>query len=406
MDVIHSHCAGIDVHKKSVVAHVHVPEGSEARTFGTTTDEILALSDWLAQKEVRDVAMESTGPYWKPIWNVLEGSFEVVLVNPQHIKAVPGRKTDVKDAEWICDLHRHGLLPRSYVPQRPQRELRELVRYRKSLIEERSREVNRIQKTLEGANIKLGSVASNVLGVSGRAMLEQLANGVEDPEVLAQLAKGRLRNKREDLAEALKGLVQPHQRFMLRTQLLHVSDLETVIEEVETEIRSRLDPFEDAVARLMTIPGVGRRVAEVIVVEVGPDASHFPSDRHLASWAGLCPGNRESAGKRLGARSRQGNQHLKQAMVEAAWAASHTATYLGAQFRHLSKRLKSKKATVAVAHSLITIVYHVLHDGVAYNELGQDYFDRRNREYLERQAIRRLEGLGYEVTLVPKSPAA
>lgn len=209
------------------------------------------------------------------------------------------------------------------------------------------------------------------MGVSGRAMLEQLANGVEDPEALAQLAKGRLRNKMEDLAEALKGLVQPHQRFLLRAQLVHVSDLETVIEEVETEIRDRLDPFEDAVARLMTIPGVGRHVAEVIVVEVGPDASHFPSDRHLA-----------------------------------AWAASHTPTYLGAQFRHLSKRLKGKKATVAVAHSLITIVYHVLRDGEEYNELGQDYFDQRSREHLERQAIRRLEGLGYEVTLVPKSPAA
>ena len=300
MEVIHSRCAGLDVHKKSVVAHVHVPEGSEARTFGTTTDAILSLLDWLAQKEVHDVAMESTGSYWKPIWNVLEGSFEVVLVNPQHIKAVPGRKTDMKDAEWICELHRHGLLPKSYVPQRPQRELRELVRYRKSLIQERAREVNRIQKTLEGANIKLGAVASNVMGVSGRAMLEQLANGVEDPEALAQLAKGRLRNKMEELAAALKGLVQPHQRFLLRAQLVHVSDLETVIEEVETEIRDRLDPFEDAVARLMTIPGVGRHVAEVIVVEVGPDASHFPSDRHLAAWAGLCPRNRESAGKRLG----------------------------------------------------------------------------------------------------------
>lgn len=383
-----------------------VPEGAEARTFATTTDAILALSDWLSHKGVTHVAMESTGPYWKPIWNVLEGNVDVTLVNPQHIKAVPGRKTDMKDAEWICDLHRHGLLAKSYVPDRPQRELRELVRYRKSLVEERAREVNRVQKTLEGANVKLGSVAANVMGVSGRAILEQLANGVEDPEELVKLVKGRLRSKMAELTEALKGLMQPHQRFMLKEQILHISGLEAIIEEVETEICQRLDPFEGAVARLMTIPGVGRRVAEVIVVEVGEDASHFASDRHLASWAGLCPGNRESAGKRLESRSRQGNKHLKQAMVEAAWAATHTPTYLGAQFRHLSKRLKGKKALVAVAHSIITIVYHVLKDGVEYKELGVDYFERRDREHLERQAVRRLEGLGYNVVLTPKDPAA
>ncbi|MBE3584548.1 MAG: IS110 family transposase [Limnochordaceae bacterium] len=406
MEVIHPRCAGLDVHKKSVVAHVKIPQGSEARTFGTTTDAILSLADWLAAKGVTHVAMESTGPYWKPIWNVLEGHVDVTLVNPQHIKAVPGRKTDMKDAEWICDLHRHGLLPRSYVPERPQRELRELVRYRKSLIEERTREVNRVQKTLEGANIKLGSVASNVMGVSGRAILEQLANGVDDPEELVRLAKGRLRGKMAELTEALKGLVQPHQRFMLREQLLHISDLEAVIEDVEKEIAERLAPFEAAVAKLMTIPGVGRRVAEVIVVEVGADAGHFPSDRHLASWAGLCPENRESAGKQLESRSRRGNQHLKQALVEAAWAASHTSTYLGAQFRHLSKRLKGKKALVAVAHSLVTIVYHVLKDGAEYKELGQNYFDRLDRERLERQAVRRLQSLGYEVTLTPKNSAA
>lgn len=406
MELIYPRCAGLDIHKKTVVAHAKVPQGSEARTFGTTTDAILSLADWLTSKGVTHVAMESTGPYWKPVWNVLEGQVDVTLVNPQHIKAVPGRKTDMKDAEWICDLHRHGLLPRSYVPERPQRELRELVRYRKSLIEERAREVNRIQKTLEGANIKLGSVATNVMGVSGKAILEKLANGVEDPEELVQLAKGRLRNKTAELTQALKGLMQPHQRFMLREQLLHVSDLEGVIAEVEQEIGERLNPFEDAVARLMTIPGIGRRVAEVIVVEVGADASHFASDRHLASWAGLCPGNRESAGKRLGSRSRQGNHHLKQAMVEAAWAASHTNTYLGAQFRHLSKRLKGKKALVAVAHSLITIVYHVLDDGVVYHELGQDYFERRDRERTERQAVRRLQSLGYDVTLTPTGPAA
>jgi len=282
------------------------------------------------------------------------------------------------------DLHQHGLLAKSYVPERAQRELRELVRYRKSLMEERAREVNRVQKILEGANIKLGSVATNVMGVSGRAMLEQLANGVDDPDELVRLARGKLRSKTTELTEALKGLVQPHQRFMLREQLLHISDLETVIADVEKEIGERLDPFETAVARLMTIPGVGRRVAEVIVVEVGEDASHFPSDRQLASWAGLCPGNRESAGKRLDARSRQGNRHVKQALVEAAWASSHTSTYLGAQYRHLSRRLNGKKAVVAVAHSLVTIVYHVLKEGVEYRELGQDYFERRDRQHIER----------------------
>lgn len=409
MEAIHPRCGTLDIGKKSVAAYISImgSQGKarkEVRMYSTVTREILRVMDWFKENGVEQVGMEATGSYWKPIWNLLESEFQLFLANPHHMKAIPGRKTDVKDAEWMADLLQHGLLPNSYVPERPQRELRELTRYRRSLVDERADEVRRIQKVLEGANIKLSSVASNVLGVSGRAILEHLANGVNDPKQLVELAKGRLKGKKEELAAVLQGLMQSHQRFMISRQLAHIADLETLLEDVEQEIGKRLDPFEATVVRLMTIPGIGRRIAEVIVAEVGTDVRPFPSAKHLAAWAGLAPGNKESAGKRFQARTRQGNHTLKMTMVEAAWAASRTSTYLGAQYRHLSKRLKAKKAVVAVAHSMIQMVYHVL-NGADFRDLGPDHFDRIDRKNIERNAIKRLEQLGYTVKLEPSSPA-
>ena len=411
MDVMFQRCCGLDIGKKEVVCCLLTPgatQGSverEIRRFGTSTVHLLQLRDWLIGVQCEHVAMESTGPYWKPIWNLLEGLVPLMLVNPAHMKAVPGRKTDVKDAEWIADLLRHGLLKPSYVPDRDQRELRELIRYRRSMIEERAREANRIQKILEGANIKFGSVASNVLGVSGRDILGRLAEGEDDPVALADLARGRLRDKREDLIAALTGLVQPHQRYMLHQQLDHVIYLDGVIADLDREIEERTTEAKQVLERLLTIPGVGIRTAQVIVAEVGIDTSHFPSADHLAAWAGLVPGQNESAGKRKPARVRPGNKSLRNAFVEAARAAGRTKnTYLAAQHARLSRHLKGKEATVALAHSLIVIVYHVINGGV-YQDLGPDYFIERDRKELERRALRDLARLGYEVSLTPKSAA-
>lgn len=411
MDVMFQRCCGLDIGKKEVVCCLLTPgatQGSverEIRRFGTSTVHLLQLRDWLIGAQCEHVAMESTGPYWKPIWNLLEGLVPLMLVNPAHMKAVPGRKTDVKDAEWIADLLRHGLLKPSYVPDRDQRELRELIRYRRSMIEERAREANRIQKILEGANIKFGSVASNVLGVSGRDILGRLAEGEDDPAALADLARGRLRDKREELTAALTGLVQPHQRYMLRRQLDHVIYLDGVIADLDREIEERTTEAKQVLERLLTIPGVGIRTAQVIVAEVGIDTSHFPSADHLAAWAGLVPGQNESAGKRKPARVRPGNKSLRNAFVEAARAAGRTKnTYLAAQHARLSRYLKGKKATVALAHSLIVIVYHVINGGV-YQDLGPDYFIGRDRKELERRALRDLARLGYEVSLTPKTAA-
>jgi transposase len=317
MEVVHARCAGLDIHKKLVVACRLTPgpkgqPAREVRSFGTTTRELLALADWLAEAAVSHVAMESTGSYWKPIYNILEAAFELLLVNAQHLNAVPGRKTDVRDAEWIADLLRHGLLRPSFIPSRPERELRELVRYRTSLVRDRADEANRIAKVLEGANIKLGSVASNVVGVSGRRILESLVAGVTDPASLAQLAKGRLRAKEAELTEALDGRLGTHQRFLLAAQLRHFDALSVLLDEVSAEIEARLRPLQPAIERLVTIPGVGRRTAETILAEVGPDMSRFPSARHLASWAGLCPGNDESAGKSRSGRTRHGSPWLEE----------------------------------------------------------------------------------------------
>ncbi len=366
------------------------------------TGDLLELADWLTSHGVTPVAMESTGVYWKPVWNLLEDSFMLLLVNAQHVKAVPGRKTDVKDAEWLADLLRHGLLRGSFVPDRPQRELRELTRYRTSLVRERATVINRIQKTLEGANIKLASVATDILGKSGRQMLEALVLGSTEASDLAQLAKGRLRDKLPQLERALAGRFGPHQRFLLAEQLALVDALEASIERVSAEIAERLRPFEAALERLQTIPGVGRRVAEILLSEIGVDLGRFATAAHLASWAGLCPGQHESAGKRSSGRTRRGNPYLRAALVEAAHAAGHTkATYLAAQFHRLTARRGRKKAAVAVAHTILGIVYHLLTRGTLYQDLGVHYFDERDRRAVDRRAVRRLEGLGYKVSLEP-----
>lgn len=400
MDSVYDRCCGLDVHKKSVVACVITPEGQELRSFSTMTRELLALADWLRQRQVTHVAMESTGVYWKPVYNLLEEDFQVWVVNARHMKAVPGRKTDVKDAQWICDLLQHGLLRPSFIPQRPQRELRELVRYRRSLIEERSREANRIQKLLEGANIKLASVATDVLGASGRAMLRALVAGEEDPKSLAQLARGRLREKLPALEDALQGLMGPHQRFLLASQLRHFGNLEAEIEQLDDEVDRRLNPFEETVAMVDTIPGVGRRTAEIIVAEIGTDVTQFPSASHLASWAGLCPGNNRSADKNRRSPTRKGNNWLKPALVEAARSAARTNTYLGAQYQRLARRIGANRAAVAVAHSMIVMLYHIIKQRQPFFDLGHRYFDQRDHDAITRRAVRQLERLGHQVNLV------
>lgn len=407
MEPLYERCGGLDVHKRTVVACVVVPgpgrqPRKEVRTFGTMTDSLLQLADWLAGHGVTHVALESTGVYWRPIWNILEGQATLLLVNPRHVKQVPGRKTDVRDCEWLADLLRHGLLKASFVPDRAQRELRELTRYRTSLVRERAAEANRVQKTLEGANLKLGDVASDPLGVSGRRMLAALIGGTTDPVALADLALGHLRAKLPQLERALAGRVGPHQRFLLAHQLAHLDDLDELIERLSAEIAERLRPVEAIVARLDAIPGVGRRTAEVLVAEVGTDPGRFPSAAHLASWAGMCPGNHESAGKRTGGRTRKGNRWLRTALVEAAHAAGHTKhTYLAAQYRRLAARRGVKKAVVAVGHSILTIVYHLLTRPEPYHDLGATYLDDRDRDRLQRRLVGRLETLGYKVNLEP-----
>lgn len=383
------------------MACILTPDEKEIRTFSTMTDDLLKMVDWIKNKGCTHAAMESTGSFWKPVYNLLETEgIQTLVVNAQHIKHVPGRKTDVKDAEWIASLLRHGLLRGSFIPPRDQRELRELIRYRRSLIDEREREANRIQKVLEGANIKLSSVATDILGKSARSMLEALIAGNEDPEALSELALGRMKNKKQDLQRALKGLIGPHQRLMLKTQLRHVDELDMLIEQLDTEIKRRMLPFEEDLERLDTIPGVARRTAEQIVAEAGTDMSRYPSAAHLCSWAGLAPGNNESAGKRKSGRTTKGNPTLRRALVEAARAAARTKnTYLSSLYHRIAARRGANRAAVAVAHRIMIIVYHLLKEKQAYNELGPHYYEERRREQVTKQAIRKLQSLGYNVTL-------
>lgn len=404
MEVVHERCCGLDIHKRTVVACLLTPgergqPRREVRSFSTMTRGLLELGDWLSGKGCTHIAMESTGSFWRPIYNILEESFTLLLVNAQHLKAVPGRKTDVKDAEWIADLLRHGLLRPSFIPSRSERELRELTRYRTSLVRERASEVNRVQKVLEGANIKLAAVASSVMGVSGRAMLEAMIAGIEEPKQLADLARGRLREKLPALEEALAGRLRTHQRFLLSIQLRHIDDLDAAIDAVVEEIETRLRPFEEAAQRLMTIPGVGKRTAQTILSEVGGDMSRFPTGANLASWAAVCPGNHESAGKQKSGRTRKGNPWLRSALVEAAQAASHTKSYLAAQYRRLAARRGARRAVLAVAHTLLLIAYQLLKGGGVYQDLGVNYFDQRDQQRVERRLVHRLQALGYTVSL-------
>ena len=411
MDVVHPCCCGLDVHKRTVVACVLRSESSgpprrEIRTFGTYTNDVQALADWLAERQVTHVALESTGVYWKPIWNLLEDRFELLLVNPRHIKAVPGRKTDVLDAEWLAELLRFGLLKASFVPDRAQRELRELTRYRTSLIQERTAAVNRVQKTLEGANIKLASVASDVLGLSGRQMLAALVAGTTDAQHMADLAHGRLRDKLPQLEQALAGRVGAHQRFLLAEQLGHIDALDGSLERLSAEIAERMRPFDEQLARLDTIPGVGRVVAEVVLAEIGTDLERFMTAAHLASWAGMCPGHNESAGKRRSGKTRKGSPWLRSALIQAAHAAAHSKhSYLAAQYRRLTARRGTKKAAVAVGHSILVIAYHLLRHDCPYVDLGPTYLDQRQPGRVQRRLVHRLEALGFSVHLTPLTDA-
>jgi transposase len=406
MEVLYPRCAGLDVHQQTVVACARVASGSavqhEVRTFGTATGDLLALADWLTAHGCTHVAMESTGVYWKPIWHVLEGAFELILANALQIRSVPGRKSDVNDATWIADLLAHGLIRSSFVPPAPIHDLRDLTRTRKQLVREVAQHTLRIQKVLEDANLKLTSVISDVLGMSGRAMIEAIIQGEQDPERLADLSKGRLKASRPAVVAALHGRVTAHHQFLLRLHLTQIDALEVAVRDVEARVGEALAPFQAAIDRLMTIPAVGRTVARVIVAEIGLDMSRFPTAGHLVSWAGLCPRLHESAGKRLSTRTRPGNPWLKTTLVQVAWVAACTRnTYLRAQFLRLKSRRGPKKAILAVAASMITAAYYILKDETTYHDLGPDYFERRTKVQLTRRLIRRLEDLGLSVEVKP-----
>jgi transposase len=408
MQVLYQSCCGMDVHKRFVVACLlwHSEDEKphkELRRYTTMTDDLLQCIAWLQAKGCSHVAMESTGVYWKPVFTLMEGLFDVVVVNAQHMKAVPGRKTDSKDAEWIAELLQHGLLKASFIPLRPQRELRDLTRYRLTLSQERTRLVNRLHKLLEEANLKLSSVLTDMLCKTGRMILQALAKGEADPEKLADLGLAFVPTKRDALAKALCGRMHEHQRFVLR-ELLHMIDSqEWAIARLDRQIEERLRPFEATIKRLDAITGVSRHTIEVLFAEVGWDMRPFPDAAHLASWAGLCPGQHESGGKRMSGRARKGNRWVKTTLVQAAHAAGKTQTYLGAQYRRLSARRGGKRAAVAVAHSILVIYYQLLTTGEAYQEKGVDYFTQLDQEHHQRRLVKQLERLGFQVSLTPQS---
>jgi len=407
MEIIHAHCAGLDVHKQSVVACVrHMADGRvtrEVRTFQTTTRDLLALLDWLSAEKCTHVVMEATGVYWKPVWHILsDGEIELVLANAAHVKNVPGRKTDVSDAVWLADLIAHGLIRGSFVPDERTQEQRDLLRTRKQLVRERTSHVQRLQKTLEDANIKLDSMISDVMGVTGRAIIEALISGETDPERLASLAHRRVKASPRDLEEALRGRVTRHHGFMLRLHLQQIDALNGAIAEIDREVEANLGPFRSALALLTSIPGISDLGARTIVAEIGLDMSRFPSAGHLVSWAGLCPRNDESAGKRRSNRMRQGAAWLKTTLIQCAWAAARTkGTYLQAQFHRIRSRRGAKKAIGAVAASMLTAAYTMLRDGTSYLDLGPDYFDRKAKVTQTKRLIARLENLGYCVQIAP-----
>jgi transposase len=444
MEILYIRCAGLDVHKKTVKVCLLIRQENgqphkEFRTYGTTTQELLALSDWLKEQGCTHIALEATGVYWKPVYNLLEGSFELLVVNARHIKAVPGRKTDVKDAEWIADLLQHGLLKASFIPSAPQRELRELTRYRVRLTEERAREVNRVQKTLEDTNLKLGDVVSDIVGKASRMILNAIADGESEPARLAAFAVGRVRADQEQLEAALTGHVDDHHRFLLREHLTQIEHLEKAIERVTAEIARRFTPppspedgkptqkegeatqempptspqepssslpvalsWAEAVVLLCSIPGISERAAYGIVAEIGTNMQQFSTAGHLASWAGVCPGNNESAGKRLSGKTRKGNPWLRRLLIQAAHAAARQKNgYLAAQFRRIAARRGGKRAAMAVAHSILVIIYHLLSEGTTYQEQGETFFEEQERQTTEKRLVRQLTRLGYHVELQP-----
>lgn len=450
MEILYSNCAGLDVHKKTVKVCVlrHTPSGQtskEFRTYFTTTEELLQLCDWLKEQGCTHIAFEATGVYWKPVFNLLEASFTVLVVNAQHIKTVPGRKTDVKDAEWIADLLQHGLLRASFIPSAPQRELRDLTRYRVRLTEEKTREINRIQKTLEDTNLKLGDVVSDIMGKASRMILHAIVDGETDPGRLAALAVGRVRAPQEQLEAALRGTVTDHHRFLLSEHLTQIQHLEHAIDRVTAEITRRFTPppspeegtatqkeegamresvpdsdppqepssafhvsvsWSKAVALLCSIPGIGERAAIGIIAEIGFHMQQFPTAAHLASWAGVCPGNNESAGKRRSGKTRKGNPWLRRLLVQVAHSASHQKNcYLAEQYRRIAKRRGPKRAAIAVAHSILVIIYHLLSNGTTYQEKGEIFFDEQDRQGTEKRLVRQLSRLGYDVTLQPIAQA-
>lgn len=412
MQVLYDRCAGLDVHKKTVVACVRLVEDKqvvqEVRTFATTTRALLELSEWLDGHGVRHVAMEATGVYWKPVWHILsDGEFELVLANAAHVKNVPGRKSDVSDAAWLSDLAAHGLMRASFVPDGQTEELRGLLRTRKQLVRERSRHTLRLQKTLEDANIKLDSTISDIVGVSGRRMIEALIAGETDPAELAMLADRRIKASASELREALRGRVTPHHRFLLGLHLGQIDAIDAAIEKVDRQIEAGLAPFREATGLLTTIPGVSDLSAQTIVAEIGLDMSRFPTCGHLISWAGLCPKSDESAGKRRSTRLRKGAPWLKTTLVQCAWSASRTkATYLHAQFLRIRSRRGEPKAIVAVAASILTAAYHMLSTGTVYSDLGPQHFDRRDKHKQANRLKLRLQNLGYLVELRPAETAS
>lgn len=402
MDIVIERACGMDVHKDSITACIITPEGKEIQTFSTKTVFLIRLVDWIKEHQCTHVAMESTSVYWKPIVNLLEAEdIEFLVVNAQHIKAVPGRKTDVKDSEWIANLLRHGLLKASFIPDRNQRELRELVRYRRSIIEERARQHNRIQKVLEGANIKLGSVVSDVMGVSAKEMLRAIAEGENDPEILADFARRTMKKKKEDLKIALHGYISPHQRLMLKTILNHIDFLTDQINMLDQEVSNRVTAYHEDVERLDSIPGIATRMAEQILAEIGTDIEkQFPSAAHLCSWAGLVPGHNESAGKRKSSKTKKGNKYLRSALTEAAHSIRGSKNYLGALYRRTASRKGKKRAGIVVAHAMLRISYYLLTRKEMYVDLGEDYFDKKRQQSIVKHSVRRLESLGYIVSIV------
>jgi transposase len=406
MEVVYPRCSGLDVHKRFVVACLSIIQDGERhkelRQVSTMTSDILALKEWLLASGCRQIAMEATGVYWKPIFHLLEDSFEIVLVNAQHMKAIPGRKTDVKDAAWIADLLQHGLLKASFIPSSEQQAVRDLTRTRMRLIQERTRLINRIQKVLEDANIKLASVVTDLMGVTGQAILTALVAGQEDPERLAHLAQGSLVRKQEQLQAALQGKLLAHHRMLLEELLPLIATLDRSIARFDREIAERLRRFDALIERIDAVTGLSRRSIEVLLGELGWDMSHFPDAAHAASWVGICPGQRETGGKQLSSRTRQGNRWAKTVLIQAAHAAGHTQTYLGEQYRRISARRGAKKAAMAVGHSILVIFYHMVKTGEPYHEKGADYFTTVNKQKIQQRLIRQLERLGNRVILQPQ----